>query len=307
MSDNINKSTNEKKKSKRVYFNIHIPKTAGWLFWDILKLNFGRKLRNAYTPTTYEFFSKEAVEWLIRQYSFICYTSHAYRLGSMPTLDDTDIIAMSFVRDPVKKFLSYYFYSRQIKETNDSFPTKTYTLTDFLNRLINDPEFSRLPLDVSQEEFIRGSLPSMPIEDLVNLDFGTYHLFPTERFDDAMICLEKLYPEDFKDCSYGKRSNESKKDQEVTEEDYKLIEQLPWIEKDRELHAFSFQYIDKLLETLFPSSIDLEEARKEFKLRCDRKRENVSKARKKHTSKKITFIQRIKAAVKVILRGTYVY
>ena len=165
--------------------------------------------------------------------------------------------------------------------------------------MLNDPEFSRLPLDVSQEAFIRGALPSQAHESLVQQDFGAYHLFPTERFDDALICLEKLYPEDFRDCSYGARSNKSKKDQEVTPEDIGKIEQLPWIAKDRALHAFAHSQIEDLLGKLFPDEINLTVAREDFAERCLMRREVRPQLKRKQPLAK-----RIPSAARIILRGT---
>ncbi|MFO7606140.1 MAG: hypothetical protein R6W72_07570 [Desulfurivibrionaceae bacterium] len=282
---------------RRTYFNIHVPKTAGWLLWDILKINFGKDLKNAYTPTSYEYFRPESVEWLLRQYRFRCYTSHGYRLSSLPTIPGHELIAFSFIRDPVNKFLSSYFYCRGIPETGEWHPSKQLFLPEFLDRLINDPEFSRLPLDVSQEEFIRGSLKPLPFKDLLKLDFGTFHIFPTERFDDAMLCLEALYPEDFRDCSYGKRANASKKDQEVTSQDIEMIERLPWIEKDRELHKFAFEYLDNLLKTIYMSDDALEQARNDFKFRCEMKK----KKEMKEGSTRLPLMKRIKSAARILL------
>ena len=283
---------------RNTFFHIHVPKAAGWMFWDILKQNFGNKLQADYPSPSYEYFPPEGIEWSLRQYRYTCYTSHAIRLSSIPVLSDHRMVATSFTRDPVEKFISYYFYCRMRPETGPWHPSKTLNLGQFLDAMLNDPEFSRLPLDVSQEAFIRGSQPSQSLESLVQQDFGAYHLFPTERFDDALICLEKLYPEDFRDCSYGARSNKSKKDQEVTPVDIGKIEQLPWIAKDRALHAFAHSQIDVLISKIFPDEVNLSDAREDFAERCHRRQEVKAQ---QHSKQSLS--QRLRSAARIIIKG----
>lgn len=283
---------------RKTFFHIHVPKTAGWMFWDILEQNFKGLMKADYPSPSFEYFAPEGIEWALRQYRYTCYTSHAIRLSSIPVLSNHQMVACSFVRDPVKRILSSYFYCRMIPETGSWHPSKTMYLNEFLDAMLNDPEYTRLPLDISQEAYIRGSQPSRSLESIVKQDFGKYHLFPTERFDDALICLEKLYPDEFRDCSYGERSNTSKKDQEVTTEDLDKIEQLPWIAKDRALHAFAHEQINSLMEELFPDEVSVAAAREDFAERCKSKREA-----KPDFQNKAPISRRIRSAVQTIFKG----
>lgn len=152
--------------------------------------------------------------------------------------------------------------------------------------------------DSSQVDFISGK-QAAELEPIITLtESGRYHLFPSERFDDAMICLEALYPDDFGDCSYGARSNESKKDQDVTPETMERVEQLPWIQKDRELNAYSHRYLDKLVSQLFPEEGQIEEARRDFRRRCDDR-----KPMEEVIPKVLTLKSRLRRAAKFIVKG----
>lgn len=284
---------------RETFVHIHVPKTAGWMFMDILRQNFGIDFKQAYSPSSYEYISKKGVEWCLRHYRYRCYTSHNWRLSSLPALKQHRIVAISFVRDPVERCLSGYFYGRNISETGAWNPVKQLILTEYLEESLYGEEFKRIPYDVPQEEFIRGDWAPMPFQQFLHPDFGIYHLFPTERFDDAMLCLEALYPNDFKDCSYGSRSNVSKRDQKVTDKDLELIEQLPGIKKDRELCTFATEYLDNLLTEIFGSGDRLEIARANFKYRCEQKRNLAKDA----NNGRLSLTGRMKKAINILLRG----
>lgn len=279
------------------------------MFWDLLKRNFGGNLKADYPSPGYHFFPPSAVEWSLRQFRYTCYTSHNYRLSSLPALDDHEIVAISFTRDPVSKFLSNYFYSRQRPETGPWYPSKHLDLTEFLRRLLDEPEFSRLPLDVSQAEFLRGDLPAGPLPALLEQPFGPVHLFPAERFDDALICLERLYPTDFTDCSYGERANTSHRDQTVTQQHLDMIERLPWIAADRDLNRFSHECLDECLAGAFGGDGELEAAREDFTRRCRERSSAAAEARgKPHAASPASGIkkglkQRVRLAARMLFTG----
>ncbi len=262
------------------------------MFWNILKRNFGKDLRDAYFSASYEVTRNEGVEWMLRQYRYKCYTSHCIRLSSIPVIKNHQMIAFSFIRDPVEKFLSYYFYTRGHDVTHDLHPTKQYKLSTFLDLLLNEPSFSRLPLDVSQSRFIHGDMLESESNYKVEQLFGKYHIFATELFDDAMIILEKTYPEHFKDCSYGKRLNHSKHDQTVTEQDLQKIQNLPWIEKDKKLHQYSLESTRATLRTAFGDNKAIERVKTEFLKRCQAKKQQW----------RPSFCGRVKKSLNILLK-----
>lgn len=294
-----NKEFDNVPKGRKMYFHIHVPKTGGTTFWEILRANFDDLSADYSKGGHPEKYTRRVIEEIIYQWKSKCFTAHHYCLNNLPQDNFPNLRAMSFVREPVQKVISSYFFLRGRRLAPKWHFTKRLTLMDCLNSNV-DILSNQILFDSSQVDFISG-VQNKGLELIrTRIKENKFHLFPMERFDDAMICLEKLYPEDFTDCSYGKRSNVSNKDQQVTEKDLEMIKQLPWIEKDRKLHQLSFTYIDQLMNELFLDADDLERARDDFKRRCHLRLE-IKKVTKKKTA--IPFVQRIKRAAKIILKG----
>jgi len=269
------------------------------MFWEILKTNFEGRLKADYPAPSYHVFPQEAVIWSLRQYRYTAYTSHNYRLSSLPVLEDHELVAISFTRDPVQKFFSSYFYCRGQPETNIEHPSKLLTLSEYVNHILGNPErkFDIEPIDMSQEAFLRGDRPPSSAEELFRQDFGPVYFFPSERFNDAMIVLERLYEDEFRDCSYAVRVNESIKDQSISTEDRELVTQLPWIESDRALHSASGVYLDRLLGKLFGDAKELSEARQNFERRCEDRRLADGQ------EDRLAFPQRLRRAIQILVAG----
>ena len=99
----------------------HNPKTAGTTFRFILRRNFGERYLDIYTPLLRKLFgvdrvtpvtrllsNKELIH-VINQYGNIeCMGSHSFRFPN----SFADFLIMIFLRDPVERVLSEYFYFR---------------------------------------------------------------------------------------------------------------------------------------------------------------------------------------------------
>jgi hypothetical protein len=104
-----------------------------------------------------------------------------------------------------------------------------------------------------------------------DLAYKRLHLFPTHRFDEAMVCLEKLYPDHFTDCSYSGKKNTSKHDYSLDERSLAAVGTLPWIEEDGILLDKSNKYLDQLISEVFPTNKEKDQAMVDFKKRCHKK------------------------------------
>ncbi|XOV91169.1 MAG: hypothetical protein ACFHWX_13260 [Bacteroidota bacterium] len=286
---------------RKLFFHIHVPKTGGTTFWQILKSNFEILSADYSTGGLPDKYSQDQMGKILYLWRSDCFTAHNYSISNLPFERYPNLRAFSFVRSPVEKVISSYYFLRGRRATPDWHLSRRMMLKDILSTY-QDGYSDPLLFDGPQTDFIIGD--SKSTLELVEkyIEAKQFHLFPMERFDDAMICLEKLYPQDFKDCSYGNRSNVSKRDQEVTDEIISRIEQLPWIEKDRNLHELSIQYLDSLIVELFPDKQDLEKARSDFQLRCEAKKASLEN-KKSATIKKLSFTQRVKSAGRILLKG----
>ena len=93
-------------------------------------------------------------------------------------------------------------------------------------------------------------------------------LFPLERFDEACIILEKLYPNHFKDCSYYKR-NVSTKDQIISPADKQAISQ--FVALDFELLQIAHTFMDNVINIHFPEERIFNDTLKDFQNRCKKR------------------------------------
>ena len=291
--------------NRDIYMHLHVPKTAGTTMWKILEANFGGRLGADYAlgghPGKY---TQEEMAEVLYQWDLDCFTAHNYSLPAIPFGSLPGIHAFSFVRDPVAKAISSYFYLRNQSQLSPWHICKKKKLTELLQENQSEIIGNLMLFDCSQIDFLMAGTASL---DSV-LEYSRkyeYHLLPSDRFDDSLICLEKLYPTHFRDCSYGERANTSSRDQKVTKEDLNLIEKLPWIDKDRGLYDFSIAYLEGLIERCFDTKEEFVAARSCFQKRCDQKTLSImnSKGQVAGKSRSMPMMYRLKSAARIILRG----
>lgn len=175
-------------------------------------------------------------------------------------------MAIAFVREPVGRFISHYRYCRQVAKEG----------------LLFDKEAASLDLD----EYILEVLYSNPKQDLWNgqcyhlfgdadsncyskriasIDHERVMLLPVERFRDACLLLEGMFPKEFVNCAY-KIENISKGSLDVSEKAQAEI--LNVMNFDRELYEVANRAFEEKLSKCFPEFSDLVAARAEFEKRC---------------------------------------
>jgi hypothetical protein len=273
--------------------------------WKILQANFGGRLGSDYAlgghPRKY---SRATMAEVLYQWDLDCFTAHNYSLPAIPFESLPNIHAFSFVRDPVAKAISSYFYLRNNSQLSPWHVCKQKKMAELLRENQDDIIGNLMLFDCSQVDFLMSEISNLSSVIEYSRNYN-YHLLPTERFDDYLICLEKLYPDHFRDCSYGERSNVSKRDQKVTSSDKELIERLPWIDKDRSLHKFSIEYLDGLIASCFASEAKFARARTDFRKRCDEKSSTRMNASRPVVGNPppMPMGRRFKSAARIILKG----
>lgn len=274
------------------YIFIHVPKTAGSMFRHIVSQNFGTLAREDKTLFSEMKYSVEQIDRLFYLYPFSFFSGHTFCLKSALLAQNGQLKLITFVRDPIEKALSAYFYLRNRQETNPQHPVKKKSFVDMVEHVSSLKHFDSFDLDSSQMDWLVGSKNADILEVEEAVSNGRLLLFPTEKFDVACLLLESLFPNDFKDCSYHSRINSSSKDLEINEKDLKAAKSLPWIERDLKLHALAQKNIDALCSEYFLSSDQLNVEIKKFHERCENK-----KVRKSLKSTQSTFFGKLKKMV----------
>ncbi|HUL06271.1 MAG TPA: sulfotransferase family 2 domain-containing protein [Candidatus Acidoferrum sp.] len=259
---------------RRFYVHVHVPKTAGTSFEKLIRRNFAKhyKQENWLLPTSGDRYRAVDIERLTMLHPTIrAYSSHRVSLDLPYESDAIHVMAVAWLRDPVERFVSHYFFERF--GNMDYCPAaREVDLEAYVDGIMRGT--LRSPVDTvvtkyrcSQLAFLTGETGSAALERVKSLvQRNRLLLLPTERFSDACVLLERLFPEDFRDCSYGERRNVSVRDQAVTPAAREKIADLT--RGDVALRDFAVQSFDAALERAFATGDDLQRARRNHSTRC---------------------------------------
>ncbi len=269
---------------------LHIPKTAGTMINEILRKNFPNRFYQdnlLYADIAYEpWHIKDAMRIL----PHTCFSSHALRASSIQDTLPYPNIAISFVRDPRKLAVSCYFDLKN-RVAGEQHPVQNMALCELTEKWKATGFKQEYAFAVPQLKWLYPN-KEQPLEQLTSdIAQNRLLLFPTDRFDEAMICLEKLFPNHFKDCSYGKRANVSQKDTELTSQDLDSLEEFPWISDDDQLVQQANMFLDKLINEIWPTKEQFQEAQLDFKNRCQFPKTHFQKVHQP------SFIERVKRRI----------
>jgi hypothetical protein len=246
----------------------HIPKVAGTLFGQILDRNFGKKFYPYYGLWDNRFFTKEDVAGMCDLHpQYECLASHMFSLDLPFDSTRFDFRAICFVRDPVERALSLYFYSHRMARLNPGYIPPT-SPQDFFKSILNGGDDDRF--QNAQYRFLCGGKPdSIAINNIKRLAENERLLIvPVKRLADCCLLLEKLYPMHFKNTAYGRRSNASKKSEDIPLEIIQIIQDKN--HKDVELVEVAEKSFEACFSHQFPSLAACENLRKKFRVKCSR-------------------------------------
>jgi hypothetical protein len=230
---------------RSVWVHIHIQKCGGTTFLEQLRRLHGRALfetdRKASKKGRPTLPCAQVVEALEGDPTVTCMAGHRFSLD-LPFADPRfQVTASAIVRDPVDWFLSMYFFHRNnAKGKTDA---KRMDLDAYIRWALDDGSRS----DLSNGQIQRlGAEPSPAglrrVEELI--DARRLHLFPLSQYAEALVLLNRLHPERFRDYPPGalrERRNVSTQDQPVSPEQRKRIAAFQTV--DHELLALAHRCV----------------------------------------------------------------
>jgi hypothetical protein len=256
-----------KSKSNPIFVHAHIIKCGGTTFFHILQKLFGRGFYRDQSLIFYQYSAEQFREiekncpWLR------AYSSHKISLVLPFGSAEREIRAISFVRDPVDRFISHYFmHSHRKAGSLKSAPmAENMNLQQYAQYALAERNLESY-ID-GQVRFLMQRADDRALDKIKNLMQSDQALvFPLKRFDEACLILEKMFPEDFSDCAYV-RKNISKKDEAISQQDREYIRKLVG-ELDYRLLQHSNEFLDRKLAELIGGSAAVEQALQEFRQRC---------------------------------------
>jgi hypothetical protein len=226
----------------RTYVFAHIPKCGGKTFDAILQRNFTKAYyREEALSAAYKYPAQDVKEFLDRRFTLRAVSSHRLTFDLPWGATARPVLGLTFVRDPVERALSDYFFQRH--HPNLDTPAKSLSVGDYIERNLNR-------LKNFQSVFLGCGQPAQPAAVARLLDLGWAHVFPLERFEEAMLALEHAYPADFRDTSFTVR-NSAPRDTAADPAIRELVGKHSPL--DTALLALAHQHLDQLLNRLFSS------------------------------------------------------
>ena len=211
---------------RRIFVHLHIPKCGGSTVADFLLRNFGPDLGNTNSILNdYQYDNAQVAKILDHFPNLRCLTGHKLSLDLPFARQDLDIQAFTWIRDPIDRFISHYFFHRN--------HTKLVPEATTMNLL----EYAEWALKFqNQKMYINGQtrfLSGGSLETIRSkVKDGKLLLFPLSKLKGSLYTLSNRFSESFSDISI-KNKNISKKDQALPADFRKLV--LPYVEEDMSL------------------------------------------------------------------------
>lgn len=250
---------------KKFFCFIHIPKCGGLTFDDILVRNLG----HSYLRLPHQLYEGPIAAHnigLFAQESEARLGIGGHRISlDLPDIEGITTQAISFVRDPLSRLRSEFFYIQKLPgEIGQKKVMRNMNYPDYLNYYLTHPKQLE-KLGGYQTDHLFGNIPYSDDYLAKVLKTNKLLLFPLERFDDACLYLEKVFPNYFRDASFVERNvNMYEENKQYEELEQALRAQLA---KDNALYSLAVRQLDTNMADQFDAD-ELLKAKKSFRRRC---------------------------------------
>ncbi len=246
---------------------IHIPKCGGMTFDEILKRNLG----NQYLRVPHGLYEGPIPRFNLKLYieesnTRLAIGGHRICLDlPFDELKSVDLKAICFVREPLARLRSEFFYIKQLPgNVGQNKLIRQLEYPQYLEYLLQNPTACK-KISHYQIQHLFGKLP-IDFDLLTDLiDSHQLLLFPLEQFSQACLYLEKALPNHFINASYVKRNiNQKITDNKYQDLETKLRSQLI---PDNRLYTLAEHQFKTLIDQTFSPS-ELKQAQSNFARGC---------------------------------------
>lgn len=261
---------------RSVWLHVHVPKAGGSTLRQLMNRNFSPGYYNSNSLLETKQYTQFDVSEIVRCHPWVtCFSDHKLSLDLPYDHEHANVLALCYVRDPVERFISRYFFHRHFEEVNCI--AQRMSFRDFAVAELENEDVH--PQTNSQIYFLNGGVSETDLTVIESaVSTGQAFLFPIERFDESCIVMEQRFPDHFKDLSYV-RANVSKKDAEISEEDREFVRK--HLIADYSLFDLARDEMDRKLEETFPDPTARSARLAEFQDLCDRRHHNFHPPREK--------------------------
>jgi hypothetical protein len=202
-----------------IFIFVHIPKSGGSTFAAILKKNFGKAFIYddfALPSKKLRLDSQDILDLLRLRPTLRAYGSHQVSLDIPWDEFDANVIAICFIRNPIDRFVSHYYFSKngtshftrngtsRFSPMAEVMSLAEYADVFFSGKLLVPAPTVHTDFIANQSGFL---LPSAEKGEAFNIiearvKSKNLYFFPLERFQEACVFLEHKFPDYFKDCSF---------------------------------------------------------------------------------------------------------
>jgi hypothetical protein len=242
------------------------------MFRAVVRQNFGDEAAIENPLFSKHIYSSTQIDSLFYLYPYRFYSGHVFRLQPALAAQGGMLNLIAFIRDPLEKARSAYYYLAEREMTRADHLVKRLGFVQMVEHVIANNIEDSFVLDSSQLDWLVGQV-NAEVESVADaVRAGRLALFPTESFDLACVLLERLFQQDFVDCSYPAKHNVSRKTaSNDPDAELAAARRLPWIARDSELHQYARRNIASMSQDLIGPTAAVEAAVEEFRQRCARR------------------------------------
>ena len=170
---------NENNRPDLTWIHVHVPKAGGSTLRHLMRRSFGDDFYNSASLLETKQYSRVDVREIVRCHpQYKCISDHKFSFDLPYESQCVNILAFSYVRDPVDRFISRYFFHRHFEEVNCI--AQRMSFREFANAELIEQQVH--PQTNSQIHFLTCGRSTEDVSLIENsLNTGKAFLFPIER------------------------------------------------------------------------------------------------------------------------------